>query len=138
MVLGVIGGAPPSVESIQLFARLVPDGLPWMVTAIGRHNFPMMAVTLALGGHIRTGLEDVVYVGPGRVRRVQRPARHAREDAVRGDRQTGRHAGAGARDPRDRLMGGAAIDSRATRRRAICPERDAGRPEAKGPKRSKR
>jgi 3-keto-5-aminohexanoate cleavage enzyme len=65
MVLGVIGGAPPSVESIQLFAGLVPDGLPWMVTAIGRHNFPMMAVTLALGGHVRTGLEDVVYVAPG-------------------------------------------------------------------------
>lgn len=65
MVLGVIGGAPASVESIQLFARMVPDGLPWMVTAIGRHNFPMMAVTLALGGHIRTGLEDVVYVAPG-------------------------------------------------------------------------
>lgn len=65
MVLGVIGGAPPSVETISLFARLVPAGLPWMVTAIGRHNFPMMAVTLALGGHIRTGLEDVVYVAPG-------------------------------------------------------------------------
>jgi 3-keto-5-aminohexanoate cleavage enzyme len=65
MVLGVIGGAPASVDSIQQFARLVPDGLPWMVTAIGRHNFPMMAATLALGGHIRTGLEDVVYVAPG-------------------------------------------------------------------------
>jgi 3-keto-5-aminohexanoate cleavage enzyme len=65
MVLGVIGGAPPTVESIQLFARLVPNSVPWMVTAIGRHNFPMMAVTLALGGHIRTGLEDVVYVAPG-------------------------------------------------------------------------
>ncbi len=65
MVLGVIGGAPPTVESIQLFARLVPSGVPWMVTAIGRHNFPMMAVTLALGGHVRTGLEDVVYVAPG-------------------------------------------------------------------------
>jgi 3-keto-5-aminohexanoate cleavage enzyme len=64
MVLGVIGGAPPSVETISLFAGLVPAGLPWMVTAIGRHNFPMMAVTLALGGHIRTGLEDVVYVSP--------------------------------------------------------------------------
>jgi 3-keto-5-aminohexanoate cleavage enzyme len=62
MVLGVIGGAPPTVGSIELFARLVPAQMPWMVTAIGRHNFPMMAVTLALGGHIRTGLEDVVYV----------------------------------------------------------------------------
>jgi 3-keto-5-aminohexanoate cleavage enzyme len=65
LVLGVIGGAPPSVESIQLFAGLVPSGVPWMVTAIGRQNYPMMAVTLALGGHIRTGLEDVVYVAPG-------------------------------------------------------------------------
>jgi 3-keto-5-aminohexanoate cleavage enzyme len=65
MVLGVLGGAPPSVETISLFAGLVPGGIPWMVTAIGRHNFPMMAVTLALGGHIRTGLEDVVYVASG-------------------------------------------------------------------------
>jgi len=65
MVLGVIGGAPPTVETIQLFARSVPAGLPWMVTAIGRHNFPMMAATLSLGGHVRTGLEDVVYVAPG-------------------------------------------------------------------------
>lgn len=65
MVLGVIGGAPPTVETIHLFEALVPSGVPWMVTAIGRHNFRMMAVTLALGGHIRTGLEDVVYVGPG-------------------------------------------------------------------------
>jgi 3-keto-5-aminohexanoate cleavage enzyme len=65
MVLGVVGGAPPSVDVISTFATMVPEGVPWMVTAIGRHNFPMMAVTLALGGHIRTGLEDVVYVAPG-------------------------------------------------------------------------
>jgi 3-keto-5-aminohexanoate cleavage enzyme len=65
MVLGVIGGAPATPETISLFAGLVPAGVPWMVTAIGRHNFPMMAVTLALGGHIRTGLEDVVYVASG-------------------------------------------------------------------------
>jgi 3-keto-5-aminohexanoate cleavage enzyme len=65
MVLGVIGGAPASVEVITSFALMVPAAAPWMVTAIGRHNFPMMAVTLALGGHIRTGLEDVVYVAPG-------------------------------------------------------------------------
>jgi 3-keto-5-aminohexanoate cleavage enzyme len=61
LVLGVVGGAPPTPETISLFARMVPPGVPWMVTAIGRHNMPMMAVTLALGGHVRTGLEDVVY-----------------------------------------------------------------------------
>jgi 3-keto-5-aminohexanoate cleavage enzyme len=65
MVLGVVGGAPSSVEVISLFAGMVPANVPWMVTALGRHNFPMMAVTLALGGHIRTGLEDVVYTAPG-------------------------------------------------------------------------
>ena len=65
LVLGVIGGAPPTVDSVTMFQRMVPEGVPWMVTAVGRHNFPMMAVTIALGGHVRTGLEDVVYIAPG-------------------------------------------------------------------------
>jgi 3-keto-5-aminohexanoate cleavage enzyme len=65
LVMGVVGGAPATVDTIRLFTGLVPDRVPWMVTAIGRHNFPMMAVTLALGGHIRTGLEDVVYSARG-------------------------------------------------------------------------
>jgi len=64
MVLGVAGGAPASAATVSLFAELVPTGVPWAVTAIPRH-FPTMALTLSLGGHIRTGLEDVVYVAPG-------------------------------------------------------------------------
>jgi 3-keto-5-aminohexanoate cleavage enzyme len=64
LLLGVVGGAPASPAVIELFSQMAPSGVPWMVTAISRH-FPMMAVTLALGGHIRTGLEDVVYVAPG-------------------------------------------------------------------------
>jgi len=64
MVLGVASGAPASAATISLFAGLVPEGMPWAVTAVARH-FPMMALTLALGGHIRTGLEDVLYAAPG-------------------------------------------------------------------------
>ena len=64
MILGVAGGAPESAATVSLFAGLVPPGVPWAVTAIPRH-FPTMALTLSLGGHIRTGLEDVVYVAPG-------------------------------------------------------------------------
>lgn len=79
LVLGVIGGAPPTVDSVTMFERMVPDGLPWMVTAIGRHNFPLMAVTIALGGHVRTGLEDVVYAAPGE---------HVRSNAVLVERAT--------------------------------------------------
>jgi 3-keto-5-aminohexanoate cleavage enzyme len=66
LVLGVLGGAPATVETICLFASLVPEGVPWMVTGLGRDNFPLMAATLARGGHIRTGLEDVVYTARGR------------------------------------------------------------------------
>lgn len=65
LVLGVIGGAPPSVDGVRMFQEMVPEDVPWMVTAIGRHNFPIMAVTVALGGHVRTGLEDFVYRSPG-------------------------------------------------------------------------
>jgi 3-keto-5-aminohexanoate cleavage enzyme len=64
MILGVAGGAPASAATVSLFAGLVPDGVPWAVTAIPRH-FPTMALTLALGGHVRTGLEDVLYTAPG-------------------------------------------------------------------------
>jgi 3-keto-5-aminohexanoate cleavage enzyme len=64
VVLGIVGGAPASPATVSLFSELVPSGVPWMATAIARH-FPLMAVTLALGGHIRTGFEDVVYVAPG-------------------------------------------------------------------------
>jgi 3-keto-5-aminohexanoate cleavage enzyme len=65
IVLGVIGGAAPSPDLVAMFAHMVPGDIPWMATAIGRHNFPIMAVALALGGHVRTGLEDVVYMSPG-------------------------------------------------------------------------
>jgi 3-keto-5-aminohexanoate cleavage enzyme len=65
LVLGVIGGAAPSADVVSLFAHMVPAGVPWMATALGRHNFPIMAVALAVGGHVRTGLEDVVYTAPG-------------------------------------------------------------------------
>lgn len=65
LVLGVIGGAPATIETICAFRSLVPAGVPWMVTGIGRHNFPTMALALTLGGHVRTGLEDVVHIAPG-------------------------------------------------------------------------
>lgn len=65
LVLGVIGGAGPDGDLVPFFSRMAPPGVPWMVTAIGRHNFPLMAITLALGGHVRTGLEDVAYIAVG-------------------------------------------------------------------------
>jgi 3-keto-5-aminohexanoate cleavage enzyme len=64
LLLGVRGGAPATPATISAFIELVPAGVQWAVTALGRH-FPVMALTLALGGHVRTGLEDVLYTAPG-------------------------------------------------------------------------
>lgn len=64
VILGMPGGAPATPATVALCAETVPPGVPWAVTAVGRH-FPTMALTVALGGHVRTGLEDVIHTAPG-------------------------------------------------------------------------
>jgi 3-keto-5-aminohexanoate cleavage enzyme len=64
-VLGVPGGAPARVDTLCHFASLLPADAVFAATAIGRSHFPMMAATLALGGHVRTGLEDVAHMARG-------------------------------------------------------------------------
>lgn len=65
LVLGVAGGAPARVETLCHLRWLLPAGALWCATAVGRAHFPLMAATLALGGHVRTGLEDVARSAPG-------------------------------------------------------------------------
>jgi len=64
LIVGLEGMAPADPDVIALFARMVPAGVPWAATSI-RNHLPMMALTLAMGGNIRTGLEDVVFMAPG-------------------------------------------------------------------------
>lgn len=65
LVLGVLGGAPARVDTLVHLASLIPDGAHWAAFGIGRAHYRIMAATLALGGHIRTGLEDVAYLRRG-------------------------------------------------------------------------
>lgn len=65
LVLGVLGGAPAQVDTLVHLASLIPDSAHWAAFAIGHAHYPIMAATLALGGHIRTGLEDVAYLRRG-------------------------------------------------------------------------
>ena len=64
-VLGVPWGAPATGETMMLFKALFPHGSPWAAFGIGRHEFPMLAQALVLGGHVRVGLEDNLYLGRG-------------------------------------------------------------------------
>lgn len=64
-VLGVPWGAPATGETMMLFKTLFPHGSPWAAFGIGREEFPMLAQSLVLGGHVRVGLEDNLYLGKG-------------------------------------------------------------------------
>lgn len=65
IVLGVEGGAPARVDTLVHLVSLLPPGANWAAFAIGAHNFTMMGAVLAMGGHIRTGLEDVSRISRG-------------------------------------------------------------------------
>jgi 3-keto-5-aminohexanoate cleavage enzyme len=65
LVLGVRGGAPARVDMLCHLQALLPQPCIWAATAVGRAHFPLMAATLALGGHVRTGLEDVARSAAG-------------------------------------------------------------------------
>ncbi len=64
-IVGVLGGVPATVESLQLQQKVMPAGAPWEVIAIHRDHFKMLAAGLVLGGNIRTGLEDHFYLSNG-------------------------------------------------------------------------
>jgi uncharacterized protein (DUF849 family) len=44
---------------------LLPNDAPWFAFGISLHQFPMVAQAVLLGGHVRVGLEDNIYLGKG-------------------------------------------------------------------------
>ncbi|MBV8644992.1 MAG: 3-keto-5-aminohexanoate cleavage protein [Candidatus Eremiobacteraeota bacterium] len=83
LVLGVPGGLDASVENLVDCVRAVPAGCTWSVAGIGRMQLPLATVAIAMGGHVRVGLEDNLYYAKGRLARneelVARIARIADE-----------------------------------------------------------
>jgi uncharacterized protein (DUF849 family) len=67
LILGVVGGIPPTVASLLHMASEVPDGGEWEVIGISHHQWRLVAAAIAMGGNIRVGLEDNFYVEPGRM-----------------------------------------------------------------------
>jgi uncharacterized protein (DUF849 family) len=66
-VLGVAGGAPAKPEAMLALRDMLPPGAYWAGFGISRHEFPMLAQAALLGGHVRVGLEDNLYLGPGKL-----------------------------------------------------------------------
>ncbi len=82
-VLGVPGGLDAAVRNLVYLVDGLPAGCTWSVAGIGRDQLPLAAVAVAMGGHVRVGLEDNIYYSKGRLARndelVARVARIAAE-----------------------------------------------------------
>jgi uncharacterized protein (DUF849 family) len=67
-ILGGIGTHPDDVAHMRRTAdRLFGRDYEWSVLGAGRHQMPIAAMSLAMGGHVRVGLEDNLWAGPGRL-----------------------------------------------------------------------
>lgn len=82
-VLGVPGALDASVRNLSFLVDALPPGCSWSVAGIGRAQLALGAVAVAMGGHVRVGLEDNLYYAKGRLARndelVARIARVANE-----------------------------------------------------------
>jgi len=64
-VMGVKYSWPATLETIQLGKSLLPDNALWTAFGIGRAEFPMVAQSVLMGGHIRVGMEDNLFLEKG-------------------------------------------------------------------------
>jgi 3-keto-5-aminohexanoate cleavage enzyme len=67
IVLGVPGALDASIENLVDCVRALPPGCTWSVAGIGRMQLPMAVTAIAMGGHVRVGLEDNIYYSRGRL-----------------------------------------------------------------------
>jgi uncharacterized protein (DUF849 family) len=65
VVLGIRNGFPATPESLLYARSLLPADAMWAAMGIGRMEFPIVAQACLLGGHVRVGLEDNLYLDKG-------------------------------------------------------------------------
>lgn len=67
-LLGGIGAHPDDVMHMKRTAdRLFGDQYRWSVLGAGKNQLPIAAMSAAMGGHVRVGLEDSLWAGPGKL-----------------------------------------------------------------------
>ena len=82
-VFGILGGIGPHPEDVahmkRTADRLFGASYCWSVLGAGRHQLPIAAMAAAMGGNVRVGLEDSLWLGPGTLA----PSNAAQVKAVR-------------------------------------------------------
>jgi len=64
-ILGVLGGIPKEIESLQLQTKIMPRDSEWECIAISHGHWRMLGTAAVMGGNVRTGLEDHLYLPSG-------------------------------------------------------------------------
>ena len=65
LCLGIQWGAPATAEALAYMKSLLPEGAHWAAFGISRDQLPIAGLSVLSGGHVRTGLEDNLYVRRG-------------------------------------------------------------------------
>ena len=65
LCLGIPYGAPAETRTMAAMVDLLPDDAVWGAFAISRMEMPFVAQSVLLGGNVRVGLEDNLYLGRG-------------------------------------------------------------------------
>ena len=64
-VLGVPSCTPATVDNLCWLVKNIPAGSTWTATGIGRNAFTLAAPTIVMGGNVRVGFEDNLYIERG-------------------------------------------------------------------------
>ena len=65
LCLGIPWGAEADTETMLTMRNKLPENANWAAFGIGRHQMPMVAQAVLLGGHTRVGLEDNLFLEKG-------------------------------------------------------------------------
>jgi uncharacterized protein (DUF849 family) len=71
-VFGILGGIGTHPEDVMHMRRtadrlLGSENYRWSVLGAGRNQMPIAAMAAAMGGNVRVGLEDSLWIGPGKL-----------------------------------------------------------------------
>ncbi len=65
LIMGVLGGIPASTKNLVNQVDQLPDGAFWQVIGISRRQWSLVAAAITMGGNVRVGLEDNLYLPDG-------------------------------------------------------------------------
>lgn len=64
-VMGAPGAIPGSIKNLLFLTESIPAGSTWTVAGIGKNEIPLATAAIVMGGHVRVGLEDNLFMPDG-------------------------------------------------------------------------